>query len=213
MVGLRWAPETGPAAKMNKGRTRIVVSPPIKLGTSAPVAKVLRNVIIEISANRKLGRTYLTVWLKPTARKQVKYTSKHVPSDVNINATYIIVRVHWPTASIHAALHSSGCRMCRKDRASRSGIQGAASGNFCNISKCAQLSLSRENSWLAPMRPANGTTMAGDGNLSASFLLLQNLAWGRMDIVCQDLKIFAGSTCWTQGTNCTQNRVIISKFP
>lgn len=61
MVGLRWAPETGPAAKMNKGRTRIVVSAPIKLGTSALVAKMLHSVIIKILANKKLGRTYSTV--------------------------------------------------------------------------------------------------------------------------------------------------------
>lgn len=94
MVGLRWPPETGPVAKMNKGRTNIVVNPPIKLGTSAPVAKMLRSVIIEISANKKVGRTYFTVWLKPIAKKQVKYTSKHVPGDVNINVTCIIVRAH-----------------------------------------------------------------------------------------------------------------------
>lgn len=58
MVGLRCAPETGPVAKMNKGRTRIAVSPPSRLGTSAPVAKVLRSVTIRISANKGAGKEF-----------------------------------------------------------------------------------------------------------------------------------------------------------
>lgn len=120
--------------------------------------------------------------------KEVKYTSKHVPSAVNINVTCIFVRAHRPIASTPAAFHSSTCRICRKDIASFNGIQGAASGNFCNNSICVQLFLSIANSWLAPMRPANGTTVVGEGNSSASCPLLQNLACWSMDELFQGMK-------------------------
>ena len=49
MVGLRWAPETGPVAKMNSGKIKMAVRPPSKLGTSAPDVKVLCSFITDLS--------------------------------------------------------------------------------------------------------------------------------------------------------------------
>ncbi len=41
IVGLRWAPDTGPVANINSGRDINVVSAPSKLGTSGPDANAL----------------------------------------------------------------------------------------------------------------------------------------------------------------------------
>lgn len=41
IVGLRWAPDTGPVANINSGREIRVVSEPSRLGTRAPDANVL----------------------------------------------------------------------------------------------------------------------------------------------------------------------------
>lgn len=84
MVGLRWAPETGPVAKMNSGKIKMAERPPSKLGTSAPDVKVLCSFITDKSRPQsRQGTIYFTISLKPTAMKQVKYTSKQVPISEN----------------------------------------------------------------------------------------------------------------------------------
>lgn len=158
IIGFKWAPEIGPIVNVNRGSMNTTIRLPINVGTTGPVSRFLFSHSVNIAMQgKKCQKAYPMFSNSPTAKRMVRYTSKHVPNP-----------------STTAAFHNSICENCVKDKASLNGTHGAASGCFSNSSLSVQWLRDRENSWFAPRRPANGVGALAEGTVSLS--LRQKLA-------------------------------------
>ena len=158
IIGFKWAPETGPIVNVNTGSMKTTIRLPINVGTTGPVSRFLFSRSVNIAMQRQNCQMAHPIFSdSPTAKRIVRYTSKHVPNP-----------------STTAAFHNSICKNCFRDKVSLSGTHGAASGIFSNSSLSVQWLRERENSWFAPRRPANGVGALAEGTVSLS--LRQKLA-------------------------------------